>query len=171
MIICRSKHAGRSHGICLSAEEVGWSIHQEIIWCVDVCWCCLDWKGTSGAERTEETSWILFWATVWEVDPRDEMEDSMLFAIDDAGSTKKIPRHIWAKYHVRVDPTCSKHTKIQICSRGYKDCPKRTRSALSKYATDSSQYSNCRANSDCTNEKYVQQEGNPGNQDVKWWSN
>lgn len=45
-----------------------------------------------------------YWATVWEVDPRDEVEDSMLFAIDDDGSTKIIPEHIWAKYVRRLNP-------------------------------------------------------------------
>jgi len=45
-----------------------------------------------------------YWATVWEVDPRDEVEDSMLFAIDGDGSTKIIPKHTWAKYVRRVEP-------------------------------------------------------------------
>ena len=45
-----------------------------------------------------------YWATVSEVDPRDELEDSMLFAIDGDGSTKIIPKHAWARYIRRVDP-------------------------------------------------------------------
>jgi len=43
-----------------------------------------------------------YWATVSEVDPCHEMEDSMLFAIDEDGSTKIIPKRAWSKYIRRI---------------------------------------------------------------------
>lgn len=55
-----------------------------------------------------------YWATVWEVDPRDDVEDSMLFAIDDDGSTKIIPEHIWAKYVRRVNPNPVPNTSKSV---------------------------------------------------------
>ena len=55
----------------------------------------------------------MYWASVWEVDPRCEMEDSMLFAIDDDGGTKIIPKRCWAKYVRRV-----RHNPKPDLSRG-----------------------------------------------------
>lgn len=44
-----------------------------------------------------------YWTSVWEsVNPRLEMQDSMLFAIDEEGGTKIIPKHAWAKYVRRI---------------------------------------------------------------------
>lgn len=42
------------------------------------------------------------WTSVWEVDPRYEMQDSMLFAIDSNGGTKIIPKDAWAKFVRRL---------------------------------------------------------------------
>jgi hypothetical protein len=43
------------------------------------------------------------WRTVWEIDPKKmELEECMLFAIDDDGATKIVNRKSWAKYVRRI---------------------------------------------------------------------
>ena len=46
-----------------------------------------------------------YWTTWSEVDPRYEMEDSMMFVINCDGGTKIIPKHAWAKYVRRLNPS------------------------------------------------------------------
>ena len=98
--------------ICSSKEEATKSASQLKKWDgAFIKRSCGVWTYAILIERSPQPINVLkkrleyfYWATVWEVDPRDEVEDSMLFAIDGDGSTKIIPEHIWAKYVRRVEP-------------------------------------------------------------------
>lgn len=98
MIICHSKHEAIKSASILKKWD-GAFIKRS----------CGVWTYAILIERAPQPTNVLkrrleffYWATEWEVDPRCELEDSMLFAIDSDGSTKIIPKHTWAKYVRRI---------------------------------------------------------------------
>jgi hypothetical protein len=98
MIICRSKHAATESASLLRRWDGAFIKRSSGVWTYAV----LIERALQPMAVLKKRLEYFYWATVWEVDPRDEMEDSMLFAIDGDGSTKIIPRHIWANYVRRI---------------------------------------------------------------------
>lgn len=101
MIICSSKHEAKASASLLKKWDGAFIKRSSGVWTYAV----LIERAPQPLNVLKKRLEYFYWATVWEVDPRDEVEDSMLFAIDDDGSTKIIPEHIWAKYVRRLNPT------------------------------------------------------------------
>jgi hypothetical protein len=98
MIICRSNHKATESASRLKKWDGAFVKRSCGAWTYAV----LIERALQPLAVTKKRHEYFYWATVWEVDPRDEMEESMLFAIDGDGSTKIIPRRAWAKYVRRI---------------------------------------------------------------------
>ena len=100
MIICRSKQEAVESASLLKKWDGAFIKRSCGVW----TYAILIERAPQPLNVLKKRLEYFYWATVWEVDPRYEMEDSMLFAIDGDGATKIIPKHAWAKYIRRIDP-------------------------------------------------------------------
>eukprot|EP00986_Skeletonema_menzelii_P005141 scaffold1812_cov153-Skeletonema_menzelii.AAC.7 len=100
MIICSSKQEAKASASQLNKWDGAFIKRSCGVW----TYAILIERAPQPLNVVKKRLEYFYWATVWEVDPRDEVEDSMLFAIDDDGSTKIIPERIWAKYVRRLNP-------------------------------------------------------------------
>ena len=98
MIICSSKHAATESAGLLKKWGGAFIKRSSGVW----TYAILIERALQPIDVIKRRLEYFYWTTVWEVDPRYEMEDSMLFAIDGDGGTKIIPRHAWAKYIRRI---------------------------------------------------------------------
>ncbi len=98
MIICRSKEAALESADLLKKWDGAFVKRSCGVWTYAV----LIERALQPMDVMKRRLEYLYWKSVWEVDPRCEMEDSMLFAIDGDGGTKIIPKHAWAKYVRRI---------------------------------------------------------------------
>jgi hypothetical protein len=98
MIICRSKEAAIESAGLLKKWEGAFVKRSCGVWTYAV----LIERALQPMDVMKRRLEYLYWKSVWEVDPRCAMEDSMLFAIDGDGGTKIIPKHAWAKYVRRI---------------------------------------------------------------------
>jgi hypothetical protein len=100
MIICRSKQAAVESASLLKKWDGAFIKRSCGVW----TYAILIERAPQPLNVLKKRLEYFYWATIWEVDPRYEMEDSMLFAIDGDGATKIIPKHAWARYIRRIDP-------------------------------------------------------------------
>jgi hypothetical protein len=100
MVICRSKQEAIESASVLKKWDGAFIKRSCGVW----TYAILIERAPQPLNVLKKRLEYFYWATVWEVDPRYEMEDSMLFAIDGEGATKIIPKHAWAKYIRRIDP-------------------------------------------------------------------
>jgi hypothetical protein len=100
MIICRSKQEAIESASVLKKWDGAFIKRSCGVW----TYAILIERAPQPLNVLKKRLEYFYWATVCEVDPRYEMEDSMLFAIDGEGATKIIPKHAWAKYVRRIDP-------------------------------------------------------------------
>ncbi|KAL7494306.1 hypothetical protein ACHAWT_003113 [Skeletonema menzelii] len=98
MIICRSKEEATESAGLLKKWDGAFVKRSCGVWTYAV----LIERALQPMDVIKRRLEYFYWTSVWEVDPRYEMEDSMLFAIDVDGSTKIIPKHAWAKYVRRI---------------------------------------------------------------------
>jgi len=101
MIICSSKHAATESAGLLKKWDGAFIKRSCGVWTYAV----LIERAPQPVDVMKRRLEYFYWTTVWEVDPRYEMEDSMLFAIDGDGGTKIIPKHAWFNYVRRFNPT------------------------------------------------------------------
>ena len=101
MIICYSKHAATVSAGLLKKWDGAFIKRSSGVW----TYAILIERALQPIDVITRRLEYFYWTTVWEVDPRYEMEDSMLFAIDGDGGTKIIPKHAWFNYVRRLNPT------------------------------------------------------------------
>ena len=101
MIICNSKHAATESAGLLKKWDGAFIKRSCGVWTYAV----LIERAPQPVDVMKRRLEYFYWTTVEEVDPRCEMEDSMLFAIDGDGGTKIIPKHAWFNYVRRFNPT------------------------------------------------------------------
>jgi hypothetical protein len=118
MIICRSREKATESASLLKKWDGAFVKRSCGIW----TYAILIERSPQPLNVLKKRLEYYYWATAWEVDPRDEVEDSMLFAIDGDGSTKIIPKHTWAKYVRRVHP----NPVAKVDARGSSECCNKT---------------------------------------------
>jgi len=101
MIICNSKHAATESAGLLKKWDGAFIKRSSGVWTYAV----LIERAPQPVDIMKRRLEYFYWTTVEEVDPRCEMEDSMLFAIDGDGGTKIIPKYAWFNYVRRFNPT------------------------------------------------------------------
>lgn len=127
MIICKSKDASIESVSLLKKWDGAFIKRSSGVW----TYAILIERALQPVDVVKKRLEYFYWTSVWEVDPRFEMQDSLLFAIDEEGGTKIIPKHAWAKYVRRIQ-----HSPIPKIPRRISNHPLPTEIAVDRSSPD-----------------------------------